>query len=610
MNRSTDLNELLQRCLNGTLDETQERELARLLQESSAARQTLRSYLRIEGGLLSLAEARTLASTTPMVSDQPRGAAVADVTRPSPNKPSTGRNPFRRRIAIGFFVVAATVLLVVGAVHWFTPAPPSVILAPPANVAQVDATRRGEAEMSEVVGNVEIIAEGQDAKPAGTASKLLSGQTVRTGGDSSSAAVVYPDGTRLDLASATVARLWQSLPTEPAQKRVFLTAGMLGAEMPPSTDDTPMIVSTPHAEVRLHGAKLAFSVDSSSTYVELVAGRAELIRNVDGQPLSLTQGSFVVSTNRIEPMVVQPVPAAPAEPRATWKISGPTLAYAPDHSFLAVPWKERIQVCHPETGESLFTLSGHKKDIQHVAITTSGKQLVSGGFDPFLIVWDVAARQEQRRLLVGPSGTRCLTLSPDGRLLASVPAHVRRQGLVTLWDMSTGDEVRKLEDARGEVESVTFAPDGRLLAAVTGEHRIVLWNPHTGMVVQTLALGKVRPQILAFSSDGRYLIGACQDQKIRFWDTSSWEIAGTHSCGMSGCGSLAAAPGGNVIAWGLNDGTVEVWKIEEGFEMRQVAVYRKFRKRGPESLAFSPDARTLATTRSWESVKLWDVPKE
>jgi len=466
------------------------------------------------------------------------------------------------------------------------------------------------AEMSEVVGNVEIIAEGNDVKFVGTGSKLLSGQTVRTCGDESSTAVVYADGTRLDLANGTTARLWQTVPSETAQKRVFLTIGVMRAEMPSSSDDATMIISTPHAEVRLHGAKLASSVDPTSTYVELEEGTAELIRHVDGQPIRLTQGSFVVCTNNIEPMMAEPLSALPTEPRSIGKIHGSALAFSPDNAFLAVASGERIQLCHPETGERLSALTGHEKSVRHVAIATSADRMVSGGFDPFLIVWDTTKRQELRRFYVGPLGTRCLALSPDNLVLAYVPSHVRQRGELTLCDTNTGEEIHKIEYAKGEIESLAFSPDGVMLATVTGDHQVVVWDPRTGKVLHMLALGKVRAQKLAFTSDGRYLIGTCDDHKIRFWDANRWELCRTHDCGMSGCGSLAVASSGNTVAWGLHDSTVEVWKIDADLEMKQVAVYRKFRKRGPEALAFSANARKLATTRDWELFKIWDVPAE
>jgi hypothetical protein len=57
--------ELLQACLNGTLDEAQERELAQWLRDAPEARQCLRFYLQVEGGLLALAKAHCLGSDWP-----------------------------------------------------------------------------------------------------------------------------------------------------------------------------------------------------------------------------------------------------------------------------------------------------------------------------------------------------------------------------------------------------------------------------------------------------------------------------------------------------------------------------------------------------------------
>jgi len=465
------------------------------------------------------------------------------------------------------------------------------------------------AQISEAVGEVEILSEEGESKSVGAAgSQIRLGQTIRTGGEESSTAVVYTDGTRLDLAKGTTARLWETRGGESGRNRVFLTAGIIRAETSGSAVRAMMILSTPHAEIRLHGAKLASSVDSNSTYIELEEGTAELVRNVDGQSLQLAQGSFVVCTNAIEPMSAERLLAAPAEPRSIGTIHGPALAYSPNDAFLALAREQRIELCHPASGERFDTLMGHEKSVRKLALTPSGDRLVSGGFDPFLIVWNVAARREERRLPVGPSGTRCLAL--NATVAACVPAHVRQRGELTLWDLGTGEPIHILNYARGEFESLAFSPDGRLLAAATGDrdHSIFLYDSATGHLARTLPVGKARAQALAFTADGRYLIGTCDDGAVRFWDTHTGELAKTHASGKGGCVSLAVAPTGNRIAWGANDSTVEVWKIDADLVLNPVAVCRKFRKRGPEAIAFSADARRLATTRDWELLKIWDVP--
>jgi WD40 repeat protein len=502
------------------------------------------------------------------------------------------RSPWSRTAVLVAAGLAATVALVV----WWSDFGDKQ--ANPGNPAAA-----AMAQMTEVVGEVVVIDKGQEGAPLQSERQVVSGQTVRTGSNDSSATVVYPDGTRLDLASDTVARLWVAPPSDGSRKHVFQSSGVVRAESPQS-DNAPMIISTPHAEIRMHGAKLASSVGPSGTCVELEEGAAEVIRQADGEPIHLTKGSFAISSNTIEPLVAQSVPDAPAEPRATSKVSGTTLTYVPDASLLAVPWGPNLQLCQPETGQVTFTLTGHQRDIWHAVAT--GKMCVTAGPDPYLIVWDIAKREELRRLAAGPSGVRCVALATDGGMLASVDAGVK-PSQVTLWEPSTGVQLRKLQVPDGEAVSVAFSPTGPLLAAALSNHRIVVWDARTGDVVRALELPKIRTRLVAFTPDGRYLLGACQDQKVRFWETTRWELAKVHATGPSECGAVTISPTGQLLALSMNDGTVELWRLVDGLPTEQVALLRKFRKRGAEFAAFSPDSRTLATTRPWEAVKLWDV---
>jgi WD40 repeat protein len=97
---------------------------------------------------------------------------------------------------------------------------------------------------------------------------------------------------------------------------------------------------------------------------------------------------------------------------------------------LVVANARNVYVLPPEGGEPLFTLAGHPKQVNAVALT--------------------------------PDGRRLLTASHDGS--------------IRTWDASTGEPGPAFEWGIGPVTAVAFAPDGLTCAAAGLNGKVVVWD--------------------------------------------------------------------------------------------------------------------------------------
>jgi WD40 repeat protein len=131
--------------------------------------------------------------------------------------------------------------------------------------------------------------------------------------------------------------------------------------------------------------------------------------------------------------------------------------------------------------------------------------------------------------------TRCIALSPDGRMVAGTgsersPDGRAVDGLVRLWDTRTG-ELRHTWTVVGEGRTglgpVAFSPDGRLVAvgSEVGERvrerragEIHLWDVESERLVWSQACHDDDVTGLVFTPDSKLLVSGGRDRVVKLWE--------------------------------------------------------------------------------------------
>jgi len=531
------------------------------------------------------------------------GAADTRPAEPARTVALPTRWRLRRRWAV-VVSLAACLLLAVGAFYFLRPG-----AGAPGPVAVVE----------DAQGEVVLVVNGEET-PVEKGQNLFVGAELRTVGEGSSAVVRYPDAGRLELSADTTARLENGAPqtkTDAGSRRVFVPEGQLTAEV----TRTPMVLATPHAEVRAGAGLFLFNIALRSTCVEPEKGRVRVTRK--GQAAVEVEAGFytIADDESVSKPRLRPTPVT--VPQATLT-GGPglltCLAYTPDGRTLVSGANDGVVQFWDVEGRALKnTIKAHAGAVRALALSPDGRTLATAGPDRFVRVWDLSTGEEKYELRKRAE-IECLAFSPDGRTLAVGSAGGKEGVALRLYDVATGVACGALRVAspKDAVSAVAVSGDSRTLATGGRDGTVRLWDvtedpawsalkgPGVDRVTlterRTLQGHSLEVRALAFAPDGRLLASGGREGTARVWEVTEGETI-FH---LTGHGRevrwVAFARDGTLLATAGNDGTARVWQIADG---QEYAIYRP--KRAVARAVFSPDGTTLATCGGDKFIKLWKL---
>jgi WD40 repeat protein len=295
-------------------------------------------------------------------------------------------------------------------------------------------------------------------------------------------------------------------------------------------------------------------------------------------------------------------------------------AFSPDGKLLAITVSEKdwqkpsdIQLWDADANKIIHVLEGHK-GWANCSFAADGKTLASSGLwdGGAAWLWDVNTGKKIGRIGGdSPVSFNQLLFCPDGKSLVS---YTQVTNALRFWDRASGKEICSSGDAITPIDFLSFSPDGRLLATGSSSHWVIrLWDVAARKTIRRLEGGLLRA--LQFSPDGGRLASAASDSQVQVWEVAGGkELRRIPSKESDKRFNLAVWSGdGKVLAtwtWGQNERHIRLWNTDTGKQLRELDADGN----NIESIAFSPDSKTLAALRMKQRgvtgpahILLWEV---
>jgi WD40 repeat protein len=308
-----------------------------------------------------------------------------------------------------------------------------------------------------------------------------------------------------------------------------------------------------------------------------------------------------------------------AEPKPTGTvpahIAGVAAAsYSPDGSRLATVGGDGIVKLWsvPDTGtpttsarfESAMAIStlGSVTALSAVGFSPDGRQVVAGGADGIVRIWDAATGAEARGLRGHTDWVTAAQFSPDGEKVLS--AGVDRA--VRVFDLERTDLLGHNGHALA-AKCVAFHRDGMLIASGSADRTVKVWDLASGREVITLTGLVDTPFTLTFSGPERDRVAAGgAERRLRLWSLADGKEQKSIATGLAYL--IMSTPDGGLAVWSRNtSGQDEFTRYTPDGAPIGEALQDKTR---PATCAsFSKDG-TLAVVGSEDgSVRVWDLDK-
>nr|UXY87214.1 U3 small nucleolar ribonucleoprotein [Cryptomonas sp.] len=184
-----------------------------------------------------------------------------------------------------------------------------------------------------------------------------------------------------------------------------------------------------------------------------------------------------------------------------------------DHKILAVSCRsKKIDLFDLHKGNLIKTLKGHTSPVHAISFSDNGLNLISGGDDGFLKIWDIAVQSCVSFVKLNKVFIRSVSYLPKNNQIYACSSY---DGFIRINDIRSNDTPIVKFNHGCPVEKFRFTPDGKNIISIGG-NTLKLWDLTQRKLI--MSLKEEKPLINIDTSSNNMILYSSLNYDIKSFD--------------------------------------------------------------------------------------------
>ncbi len=251
----------------------------------------------------------------------------------------------------------------------------------------------------------------------------------------------------------------------------------------------------------------------------------------------------------------------------------------------------------------VVVLVGHVGPVETLAFTADQKNIITGGSDRQIILWNAFTGEQVRRFRGSRSNIASISVSKNDKNFVSCSAVDRR---VLLWDVNSESIFEEYPSTRFEASTVAVSADALNVGVGLMDGQITFFRKSDAGSTpkeetfkgHLLAVNRIR-----FSPDEQFFLTCGNDRAVTVWETKTFRKKTSFRFHKGAVLCADFSPDGRWVVSAGTDKTAILWSIDDG------EVKHRFSGHVGDisEVAFSADGTQIMTASKDRTVVLWDA---